>query len=98
MGLGAVMSGSWRQNLSTGSSTEAELVGIDDALRYIMWGMYFIQSQGYEVTNNILVQDNKSTILLAKNGRFSSSKRTKHINNRYFMIKNKIGKGEITIQ
>ena len=98
MGLGAVMSGSWRHKLNTGSSTKAELVGIDDALRYIMWGMYFIQSQGYEVTNNILMQDNKSTILLAKNGRFSSSNRTNHINNRYFMIKDKIGKGEITIQ
>ena len=49
-----------------------------------MWGMYFIQSQVYEVTNNILMQDNKSNILLAKNGRFSSSKHTKHINNRFF--------------
>ena len=45
-GLGAVMSGSWRQKLNTGSSTEAELVGIDDALKYIMWGLYFIQAQG----------------------------------------------------
>ena len=45
------------------------------------------------------MQDNKlTTILLAKNGRFSSSKRTKHINNRYFMIEDKIGKGEIAIQ
>ena len=63
-----------------------------------MWGMYFIQAQGYEVTKNILMQDNKSTILLTKNGQFSSSKRTKHIENRYFMIKDKIGKGEIIIQ
>ena len=37
MGLGAAMSGSWRQKLNTGRSTEAELVGIDDSLRYIMW-------------------------------------------------------------
>ena len=63
-----------------------------------MWVIYFIQTQGYEVTKNILMQDNKSTILLAKNGRFSSSKRTKHIKNRYFMIKDKIGKGKIIIQ
>ena len=97
-GLGAVMSGSWRQKLNTGSSTEAELVGIDDALKYIMWGLYFIQAQGFKVKKNILMQDNKSTILMAKNGRFSCSKRTKHIKNRYFMIKDKIGKGEIIIQ
>ena len=47
MVLGAAMSGSWRQKFITGSSTESELVGIDDALKSIMWGMYFIQSQGY---------------------------------------------------
>ena len=33
-----------------------------------------------------------------KNDQFSCSKRTKHINNRYFMIKDKIGKGEVIIQ
>ena len=55
------------------SSMEAELIGIDDALPYIMWGLYFVEAQGYEVTHNILYQDNKSTILLSKNGRWSSS-------------------------
>ena len=98
LGLGAVRSGSWRQKLNTGSSTEAELVGIDDALKYIMWGLYFIQAQGFEVKKNILIQDNKSTILMATHERFSSSKRTKYIKNRYFTIKDKIGKGEVIIQ
>ena len=36
LGLGAVMSGSWRQKLNTGSSIEAILVGIDDTLKFIM--------------------------------------------------------------
>ena len=84
--------------MNTRSSNEAEILVINDALKYIMWGFYFIQEQGYEVTKNTLIQDNKSTILLAKNGRFSSSKRTKHIKNIYFMIKDNIGKGEIVIQ
>ena len=44
------------------------------------------------------MQDNKSTILMATNGRFLCSKHTKHIKNRYFIIKDKIGKGEIIIQ
>ena len=92
------MSGSWRQNINTRSSTEAELVGSDDALKHIMWGLYSIQVQGYEVTKNVLIQDNKSTILMAKNDQFSCSKRTKHIKNRYFMIKDKIGKREVIIQ
>ena len=98
LGLGGAMLGSWRQKLNTGSSTEAELVGIDDALKYILWGLYFLQSQGLELKKNILMQDNKSTILMATNGRFLCSKRTKHIKNTYFMIKDKVGKGEVIIQ
>ena len=86
------MSGSWHQKLNVGSSTEAELVGIDDALKHIMWGLYFIQAQGYEVTKNILMQDNNSTIRMVKNGRLSCSKRTKHIKNRSFMINDRIVK------
>ena len=94
----AAMSGNCRQKLNTGSSTEVELVGIDDVLKHIMWGFYFIQAEGYEVTKNILMQDNNSTILMAKNGQFSCSKHTKHIKNRYFIIKVKIGKGGVIIQ
>ena len=98
MRLGAVMSGSWRQKLNTGSSTKAELVGIDDVLKCIMWGLYFIQAQCFEVKNNFLMQDNKLTILMESNGRFSCTKRTKHIKNRYFMIKDKIVQGEVIAQ
>jgi hypothetical protein len=36
--------------------------------------------KGYGVKDNVLFQDNKSSILLEKNGKASSSKRTKHIN------------------
>ena len=57
MGLGADMYGSWRQKLNTRSSTEAELIWIDDAIKSIMWGLYFIQAQGYEVAKNILMLD-----------------------------------------
>ena len=62
------------------------------------YGGYTSFKQGYEMTKDILMQDNTLTILLAKNGRLSSSKRTDHIKNRYFIITDKIGKGEIIIQ
>ena len=75
LGKGATMSMSRGQKLNTKSSTESELVGIDDALPQILWGKYFIEAQGYTVEHNILLQDNKSTILLATNGKFSSSKK-----------------------
>jgi hypothetical protein len=38
-----------------------------------------MEAQGYQVQDNILFQDNKSAILLEKNGKASSSKHTKHV-------------------
>ena len=35
---------------------------------------------------------------MAKNGRASSSKRTKHINVRYFFIKDRVDSGEVTLE
>ena len=84
LGRGAPISFSRKQKLNVRSSCEGELVGVDDALPLILWARYFIEAQGYTVEQNILFQDNKSTILLATNGRWSSSKRTKHIKSQYF--------------
>ena len=65
--------------LNTGSSTEAELVSIADILGVMMWCKYFIEAQGYAIKNNILYQDNNSTILLANNGRMRAGKNSNHI-------------------
>ena len=54
-------------------------------------------AQGYPIQDNILYQDNKSAMLLAKNGRASSTKRTKHINIRYFFVMDRIAKKEVSI-
>ena len=61
-GKGAAMSLSKKQKLNARSSTESELIGIDDAIPSIMWLLYFIKAQGYDVTHNILYQDNCSNI------------------------------------
>jgi hypothetical protein len=57
-----------------------------------------LEVQGFPVVENALHQDNQSCILLAKNGRQSSSKRTKHLNLRYFFVKDKIDSGDIVIR
>jgi hypothetical protein len=78
---------STKQKLNTRSSTETEIVGADDfVMPAICWTRYFMEAQGYQVNDNVLFQDNKSAILLEKNGKASSSKRTKHISIRYFFI------------
>ncbi len=46
----------------------------------------------------LLYQGNMSAILLEKNGKASSSRRTKHIKVKYFYIKEKVDDGEIVIE
>jgi hypothetical protein len=75
-----------KQRLNTQSSTESEIMGADDFMPGICWTQYFMEAQGYQVQDNVLFQDNKSTSLLEKNGKASSSKHMKHVNIRYFFI------------
>ena len=72
MGSGLVYSTSVKQKINTKSSTEAELVAVNDVLGQILWTRYFIQSQGYDTKPSKLMQDNKSAIILESNGRSSS--------------------------
>ena len=55
-------------------------------------------AQGYSVTQNLLLQDNKSSMLLEKNGKASSVKRTGHINIRYFFITDRVNMKEVEIE
>jgi hypothetical protein len=98
LGKGAVYSASTRQKLNTRSSTEAELVGIDDVMAQVLWTRYFLEAQGYPIDDNVVYQDNQSTMLLAKNGRASSSKRTRHINIRYYFVADRIKNGELRVE
>ena len=50
-----------------------------------------------DVKESRLHQDNQSAELLQKYGRMSSSQRTRHINIRFFFIKDRIDKKEISI-
>jgi hypothetical protein len=56
-----------------------------------------MEAQGNQVQDNIMFQDNKSTILLEKNGKALSSKHTKHINIWYFFITDRVNKGNVSL-
>ena len=45
LGHGSVLYISSKQKISTKSSTEAELVGVDDAMTFVMWTKHFFESQ-----------------------------------------------------
>jgi len=97
-GQGMALSYSWKHKINTKSLTEAELVGVDDSLGYILWVRYLMIEQGYDMEPSLLYQDNMSAIQLKTNGRASSSKWTKHIKVKYNLIKDKVDWGEVTIE
>jgi len=97
LGRGAIFSTSTKQKLNTRSSTECELVGVNDVMAQVLWTRYFMEAQGYEIEDNIVFQDNESAMLLERNGRASSSKRTRHINIRYFFVQDRIAAGEVSV-
>jgi hypothetical protein len=76
MGKDSIYNMSRKQKLSTKSSTEAELVGAYNAMSQIVWTQYFLLARNIIVSHYILLQDNKSAMLLEKNGTASSSKST----------------------
>ena len=96
-GEGGVLSYSRKVKLITWSSTETEIVGVDMYMPAMLWSLYFMQSQGYNVEIIKLYQDNESTELLMMNGWFSSKKQTKHIKAKFFFIKDRIVDGEIRV-
>ncbi len=59
LGEGAVSSYLRKLKPITRSSTKSELVGADMYMPEMLWSLYFIQSQGYDVETIKLYHDNK---------------------------------------
>ena len=76
-----------KQKLVANSSTEAELICIYDALDHLLWIRRVLEWLGYVQGTTKLYQDNTSTITMAHMGRGASGSHTKHIDIRYFFIK-----------
>jgi hypothetical protein len=98
MGRGFPINSSTKQKLNTQSSTESELVAVDNMMPIVLWTHYFLMSQGYGVTENLLLQDNRSSMLLERNGKVSSGRHTWHINIRYFFITDRVNMKEVEIK
>ena len=98
MGLGVLHAKCSKQKLNVKSSTEAELVGTSEYLPYNLWLLLFLSAQGYEIKDNVLYQDNQSTILMLKNGRNSCTGNSRHIHIRYFFVKDRVDKKELRIE
>ena len=98
LGRGVVHVKYLMEKINTKSSTEAELVGLAEYLPYNIWFLHFMRAQGYKIQSNTMYQDNKSAILMQKNGRNSCTGYLRHINVRYFWVKDKVDQGEVRVE
>jgi hypothetical protein len=97
-GKGEVTSSSNKMKCNTKSSTETEIIALGDKLPHVLWTCYFVECQGYNIDECTIFQDNMSALSLEKNGRVSSSKGTKHIKAKYFLIKDYYDAREIDLR
>ena len=79
------------------NSTETEIMSVDDVIPEIFWNWYFIVAKGYNVKDSCLHQENKCSIIVENNGKYSRSKCIKHINIRYFFITDRVKKCEVSV-
>ena len=97
LGKGAFFVQSCKQKIVSKSSTEAEIVAVSDGLSEVIWARNFLLGQGVRLGPAVVYQDNQSTMALISKGR-STSSRTKHINIRYFFVKDRVESGEVVIK
>jgi hypothetical protein len=97
-GIGATASSSNKMKCNMMSSIETDLISFANKLTDIVWMWYFIECQGYNIDEYIVFQDNMSMLLLKKNGGILSSKQTKHIKAKYFLMKDYYDAGEIDVK
>ena len=71
-GKGAIQNVSAKQKSNTSGSATSEPVAVDQVLPLTLWTPLFLEAQGHKIKNNRVCQDNKSTMLLEKNGKMSS--------------------------
>jgi len=98
LGHGIVHGKSSKQKINVKSSTESELVGLSEYLPYNLWLRMFMSDQGYSLKNNIIFQDNQSAIKMEKNGRNSCTGNSRHIDIRYFFVKDRVDNGEVQVE
>jgi hypothetical protein len=96
LGSGVICCDSWKQKTVAKSSYEAELMGASDGTNNMFFLRNLLIEQGYDLGPVKLYQDNMSTIASIANGK-STSKRSRHINIKYFYLKDPVDNGEFEV-
>ena len=96
---GAVSWKSSKQSITTDSTTKAEYIAVSDAAKEAVWIRKFITVLGVVPSIKSAVPlfcDNNGAIALAKEPR--SHQKSKHIERRYHIIRELVGKGNVLVQ
>ena len=96
-GTEVLMPKSPKQKMNTKSSTEAEVVEASYYIPNVIWSELFLKHQGMLLQSNDFNQDNQSEMKLEVNGKRSCGSGSRHINIRYFFMKNRLDTENINI-
>ncbi len=96
VGSGPIQTKSVKQKIMSKSSAESELIALSDYAPHGIAAREFMKGQGYVMEPLDIRQDNMSTIALIKRG-YPHSDKSRHINIRYFFLKDLIERKEVQI-
>jgi hypothetical protein len=97
IGKSSIITRSTKMKLNTKSTAETELIGMSEESIQALWIRNFLIDNNYKINKIIIYQDNLSTITLIEKGK-PCSRNTKHINMRYFFIKDYINQNIISVK
>jgi hypothetical protein len=86
-----------KQKLVSRSSTESELIALNEGLPEVIWAKQFMENMGFPQNMITVFEDNKSTIILANKNNGSTLSKTKHIQVRFYYVRELIQQKEINI-
>jgi Reverse transcriptase (RNA-dependent DNA polymerase) len=94
---GLMVAHSRKQRIITRSSTESELVAIDEVKQYATFCANLLSELSDQPVLVRIFEDNQSTIAMVRKGE-SNNISTKHIAKRYYMLKEDLDQGKATIE
>jgi hypothetical protein len=94
IGAGVIFAKSTKQKCNCRSSTEAELIAASDGTAHVIGLRNFLTAQGEKMGPTKVQQDNMSTLHLLEKGK-AACNHTRHVNIRYFWVRDQVEKGEL---
>jgi hypothetical protein len=98
LGKGCIHTISTKQKVNARSSTEAELISMDDILSKVICTKLFMKEQGCKTVENTFYRDNTRAMKMEINGKTSSGTRTRHLEIKYFYVIDLIERKEIEVK